>query len=90
MKRILMLATVALVMAAMIVAMAMPAFADEGGIPNENACLGQTLKVANQHGEGPPVGVEQTGLNNAGELLKLAKAGVLFYTTPTGEVFGCF
>jgi hypothetical protein len=35
MRRIMMLVTVALVMAAMMVAMAMPAFADKGGDPHE-------------------------------------------------------
>jgi hypothetical protein len=89
MRRIMLLVTLALVMAAMIVAMAMPAFADESGVPNEEACLGQTVKTANQFGDNPHVGVEQAGVDNAGELLKGAKAGEIDYTTPEGEVVGC-
>jgi hypothetical protein len=38
MKRIIMILTVALVMAAMMVAMAMPAFANKGGTPNPAGC----------------------------------------------------
>jgi hypothetical protein len=89
MRRILLVMTVASVLTAMIVAMAMPAFADEGGVPNEEACLGQTVKTANQFGDNPHVGVEQAGVDNAGELLKGAKAGEIHYTTPEGEVVGC-
>jgi hypothetical protein len=41
MRRILLLVTVALVMAAMMLVMAMPAFAQEGPTPNPNAsCVG--------------------------------------------------
>jgi hypothetical protein len=89
MKRIIMVLTVALVVAAMMVAMAMPAFADKGGNPNEKACHGQTLKTANQEGDTPAEGVEQLGLNNAGELNKGVKAGEIVYTTDEGEVVGC-
>ena len=53
MKRMLMVLTVALVMAAMMVATAMPAFADAGGVPNENACAGQVNKLDNQRGFTP-------------------------------------
>ena len=38
MRRILMLVTVALVMAAMMVVMAMPAFADKGGFSDPGSC----------------------------------------------------
>ena len=38
MKRIIMVLTVALVVAAMMVAMAMPAFADKGGRPHDPSC----------------------------------------------------
>ena len=38
MRRILVLLTVALVMAAMMLAMAMPAFADQGGNPHTGSC----------------------------------------------------
>jgi hypothetical protein len=38
MRRIMLLVTVALVMAAMMVAMAMPAFADKGGSPQFGSC----------------------------------------------------
>ena len=47
MKRIMLLVTVALVMAAMIVAMAMPAFADKGGAPHDPSCgVGRSALIA--------------------------------------------
>ena len=75
MKRIMLLVTLALVMAAMIVAMTMPAFADEGGVPNEKACHGQVVKTENQLGNTPHEGAEQVGVDNAGELNKGVKSG---------------
>jgi hypothetical protein len=38
MRRIMLVVTVALVMAAMVLAMAMPAFADKGGSPHPGSC----------------------------------------------------
>jgi hypothetical protein len=81
MKRIIMILTAALVMAAMIVAMAMPAFADEGGVPNEKACHGQVVKAENQLGTTPHEGVEQVGVDNAGELNKGVKSGEIISDT---------
>ena len=90
MRRIMLLATLALVMAAMIVAMAMPAFADEGGVPNEKACHGQVVKTENQLGNTPHEGVEQVGVDNAGELNKGVKSGEFISVNPdTGEVVSC-
>jgi hypothetical protein len=90
MRRIMLLVTLALVMAAMIVAMAMPAFADEGGVPNEKACHGQVVNTENQLGNTPHEGVEQVGVNNAGELNKGVKSGEFFSVNPdTGEVVSC-
>ncbi len=82
MKRIVMVLTVAFVMAAMMVAMAVPAFADAGGVPNERACHGQVVKTENQIGTTPHEGVEQLGLNNAGELNKGVKSGVFISEEP--------
>jgi hypothetical protein len=75
MRRILLVLTVALVMAAMMVAVAAPAFADKGGIPNENACHGQFISTAAQLGFPPPIGAELSGLENAGQLNKRVKEG---------------
>ncbi len=75
MKRIVSVLAVMALMAAMLVAMAMPAFADKGGVPNEKACHGQVLKQENQMGTTPHEGVDQVGVDNAGELNKLAKSG---------------
>ena len=77
MRRILTVVAVALVMAAMMLAMAMPVFADEGGVPNEKACHGQVVKSENQIGTTPHEGVAQLGLNNAGELNKGVKSGAI-------------
>jgi len=82
MKRVLVLATVALVLTAMMLAMAMPTFADEGGVPNERACHGQVVKTENQIGTTPHEGVAQLGLNNAGELNKGVKSGVIISEEP--------
>ena len=82
MKRILLLATTALVMAATMVAMARPALADKGGVPNERACHGQVVKTENRIGTTPHEGVAQLGLNNAGELNKLVKIGVVISEEP--------
>jgi hypothetical protein len=87
MKRILVMLAV---MALLLALLALPAFAAGGGAPNEPACLGQTVKVANQEGNTPHEGVEQTGRDNAGELLQAVKGGEEFYTTDEGEVLGCF
>jgi hypothetical protein len=90
MKRIIMMLTVALVVAALIVAMAMPAFADKGGVPNEKACHGQVVKAENQLGTTPHEGVDQLGLNNAGELHKEVKSGAVGSFNPdTGEIVTC-
>jgi hypothetical protein len=90
MKRIVSLVVVALVMAAMMLVMAMPAFADKGGDPNEKACHGQVVKTENQLGNTPAEGVEQVGVNNAGELNKGVKSGEFFSVNPeTGEVVSC-
>jgi hypothetical protein len=62
-------------MLATMVAMAMPAFADKGGVPNEKACHGQVVKAENQLGTTPHEGVDQVGVDNAGELNKLVKSG---------------
>ncbi len=89
MRRLMLLVVVALVMAAMMLAMAMPAVADKGGVPNEKACHGQTVKAGNQGGDTPHEGAQQEGLNNAGELNKGVKSGDIVYTDPGGEVHGC-
>jgi hypothetical protein len=86
MKRIL----VMLAVMALLLALALPAFAAGGGVPNEPSCLGQTVKVANQDSNTPHVGVSQTGRDNAGELLKAVKGGEEFYFTDEGEILGCF
>ena len=89
-RRIILVLSVATLMAVMVVAMAMPAFAAKGGVPNEKACLGETVKAENQNGTTPHEGVQQVGLNNAGELLKGVKSGVIGGVNPeTGEPIGC-
>jgi hypothetical protein len=69
-EALLTVVVVVLVMATMLLAMAMPVFADKGGVPNEKACHGQVVKTENQLGTTPHEGVQQLGLNNAGELHK--------------------
>ena len=89
-RRIILLLAVATLMAVLLVAMAMPAFAAKGGVPNEKACLGETVKAENQLGNTPQEGVQQLGLNNAGELIKGVKSGELASFNPeTGEFIGC-
>jgi hypothetical protein len=78
-----------LVMAALVLAMAMPAFADKGGVPNEKACHGQTVKAGNQKGVTPAEGAQGVGVNNAGELNKGVKSGDFFVESPGGEVHNC-
>ena len=91
MRRIISVVVVASVMAAMMLVMAMPAFADKGGDPNEKACHGQVVKTENQLGNTPAEGVEQVvGVNNAGELNKGIKSGQIRSVNPeTGEVVSC-
>ena len=65
------------------VVMAMPAFADTGGVPNEKACHGQVVKAENQLGTTPHEGADQVGVDNAGELNKLVKSGEVGSSTGT-------
>ena len=92
-RRIILLLSVATLMVVMLVAMAMPAFAAKGGVPNEKACLGAALHAEVKMGNTPPVSREvaqQLGLNNTGELIKLIKSGEIHSFNPeTGEIVGC-
>jgi hypothetical protein len=90
-RRIILLLSVATLMAVMLVAMAMPAFAAKGGVPNEKACVGQVLRAENQLlGITPHESAEEFGLNNAGEILKGIKSGEFFHLNPeTGEEITC-
>jgi hypothetical protein len=63
------------VLAMMVLAMAIPALADKGGVPNEKACHGQVVKAENQNGTTPHEGAAQLGVSNAGEVNKLVKSG---------------
>jgi hypothetical protein len=81
MKRILLVLAVAAVMAAMMVAVAAPAFADKGGIPNKNACHGQFISTVAQLGFPPPIAAEETGSENAGEFNKRVKGGGIEFGT---------
>ena len=51
------------------------ALADRGGVPNANACLGETVSTESRAGAPPPAGAEQLGLDNAGELLRAVRRG---------------
>ena len=54
MRRIMLLVTLALVMAAMIVAMAMPVFADKDGVPHDPSCgVGRSAHIAIENPEEP-------------------------------------
>jgi hypothetical protein len=92
-RRIILLLSVATLMVVMLVAMAMPAFAAKGGVPNEKACLGAVLHAEVQMRNTPPVSREvaqQLGLNNTGEVNKLIKSGELESFNPeTGETVAC-
>jgi hypothetical protein len=81
-RRVAVLVAAASIAVMMLVAMAMPTFADEGGVPNERACHGQVVKTENQIGTTPHEGVAQLGLNNAGELNKGVKSGVIISEQP--------
>jgi hypothetical protein len=74
-RRVLLVMAVAALMAAMMVAIAMPAFADAGGVPNENACAGQTNKENNQAGFTPREAAEFFGLRTAGDFNKFVRSG---------------
>ena len=89
MRRILMVGTVALIMAALMVATAVPVFANKGGFPSENssnhACHGQTIRgKITDDGKTPPVlaeEAEQAGFDveNAGDLSKLIKTEPIYF-----------
>ena len=53
MRRIISVLVVAALMAAMMVVTALPAFADAGGLSNENACHGQALSGFAKNGAPP-------------------------------------
>jgi hypothetical protein len=71
MRRIFSVLAVAALMAAMMVTTALPAFADKGGVPNENACHGQNNKALNSFGLTPPETAQLFGFDNAGDYNKL-------------------
>ena len=52
-KRLAVLVAAAMIVLSMFAASA-PAFAEQGGTPNENACSGQTLSILNRAGYTPP------------------------------------
>ena len=81
-RRLAVLVATASLVVMMLVAMAMPTFADEGGVPNERACHGQVVKTESQSGNTPHEGVQQLGLNNAGELNKGVKSGEIISDQP--------
>jgi hypothetical protein len=97
MRRILMLVTVALVMAAMMVAMAMPAFADEGGVPDQNACQGQVISTMNTgYGFTLKEAAEVASpffpglIENVGDFTKLVGEGRIGVVDPqTGRIIAC-
>jgi hypothetical protein len=75
MRRLLLVVTVALVMAAMLLAMAMPAFAATN---NENACLGQVNKGNNSQDIQPSdIAKRPAGFSNAGDVEKFFRIGGL-------------
>ena len=89
-RRIILVLVVATLMAVLLVAMAMPAFAAKGGVPNEKACLGQIFRAENQMGNTPQEAVQPLGLNNVGEVVKGIKSGALESFNPeTGEILAC-
>ena len=72
MRRILSVLTVAALMAAMMVITALPAFADKGGAPNDDACHGQIVSSLASGGITPPEAAEGSSppRENAGEYNK--------------------
>ncbi len=83
MRRILLVLSVGLVIAAMVAVSAVPAFADQGGIPNQNACQGQIISTfASDFGLTPPEAVEliqkypiDYPLENPGDLTQAVREG---------------
>ena len=89
MRRIMLVATVAALMAAMMVAMAMPAFADEGGVPDQNACQGQVISTLNTgYGSTPKETAEVASpffpgqIENVGDFTKLVREGTIGVRDP--------
>jgi hypothetical protein len=89
MKRILLVLAIAALMTAMLGASALPALADAGGVPNDNACHGQVIKFSNQAGFTPNVGAEFLGQDNAGEWNKAAKEGLVIAEDANGVTHSC-
>ena len=81
MRRLLTVFVVMAVMAALAAAMAVPAFADKGGEPNENACQGQINSILNtRYGTNPKEAADllgQRGLStgNPGDYEKQIRKG---------------
>ena len=75
MRRIGSVLAIAALMSALLVATALPAFADQGGAPNEKACHGQVIHTLARLGAPPPFYAEFFDLANAGEFNKGVKEG---------------
>jgi hypothetical protein len=86
-----------LVMAAMMMAMAMPAFADEGGVPDQNACQGQAISTLNTgYGSTPKETAEVASpffpglIETVGDFTKLVREGRIIVPDPqTGQLIEC-
>jgi hypothetical protein len=93
-QRIIMLVTVALVMAAMlVVGSALPAAATHVGHANANACQGLVISLlaTSNNPEGPfppPKAAEELNTDVAG-YTEGVREGEFFVVFPEGESFGC-
>jgi hypothetical protein len=101
-RRVMLLVTVGLVMAAMLVAMAMPASAThkERALEqaNEKACQGLVISLlaTSNHPEGPfPPPIVAEALSEEDDVVdvktytKGVREGRFFVVSPTGDTFGC-
>ena len=88
-KRLAVLVVAAMMMLSVFAAAA-PAFAEQGGTPNENACRGQTLSILNRAGYTPPEVTKGLRYPNPGEFnSEVRKGDIEVFLNAGGAPVGC-